>query len=163
MSRDRFGADFYFRGIAQSAVDRDGDGFTDTPKRETYAGGFTLFHHFFEEDARLSLGGTLMHEFRRGGEDKFDLPPDETAITEMAESDRYSGFLRWNHTVSPDTYYTLATNFTHLGRDTYYGADFDPNAYGRTKNPLWNSDLSFGHQLGEHLLLGGFQLLVWPF
>jgi outer membrane receptor for ferrienterochelin and colicins len=157
VSRGTFGADFYFRGISQSAVDRDGDGFTDNPKRVTYAGGFTLFHHFFERDARLSLGGTLMHELRRGGEDNFDLPPDQTAITEMAESNRYSGFLRWNHTISPDTYYTLATNFTHLNRDTYYGADFDPNAYGRTKNPLWNSDLSFGHQLGEHLLLGGFQ------
>jgi outer membrane receptor for ferrienterochelin and colicins len=157
VSHDKFGADFYFRGIAQSAVDREGDGFTDNPKRDTYAGGFTLFHHFFEKDARLSFGGTLMHEFRRGGEDKFELPPDETAITEMAESDRYSGFLRWNHTVAPDTYYTLAANFSHLDRNTYYGADFDPNAYGRTKNPLWNSDLSFGHQLGEHLLLGGFQ------
>jgi outer membrane receptor for ferrienterochelin and colicins len=155
--RDSFGADFYFRAVGQSPVDRDGDGYTDTTKRETYAGGATFYKPLLDQNGRLSFGASGTNEFRRGGYHDFNLAPEETDLTEQIESKRTAGFARWNHTISPKTYYNLAVNFSHLSRDTYYGADFDPNAYGETENPLWVTDAAFGHQMGDHLFLTGFQ------
>jgi outer membrane receptor for ferrienterochelin and colicins len=98
----------------------------------------------------------MLGEHRRGG-DRLDLRPEETFITEMIDSRRSNGFLRWRHTASPSTFYTLATSLSYLRRDTYYGAQFDPNAYGNTRNPVWATDVQTGHQAGLHTLMTGFQ------
>jgi outer membrane receptor for ferrienterochelin and colicins len=148
--------DFYFRGINRVAVDRDRDGFTELPKRRLFGGGGTLHHHFFQGRGQLTFGGNTLDEHRRGG-DHLDLRPENTFITEMIDSRRSSGFLRWRHSASPSTFYTLATSLSYLRRNTYYGAQFDPNAYGNTRNPVWATDAQIGHQAGPHTLMAGFQ------
>ncbi len=151
-----FSADVYFRGLRRTQVDRDGDGFTEMARRRSSSGGGTLFRRFFDGKARLTLGGSVLSEYRRGG-DLLDLPPDRTNITEMAETMRSAGFVRWNHTLDANTFYSVASSVNYLSRDTYYGAGFDPNAYGSTGNPLWIVDAQLGRQEGRHTLLGGFQ------
>ncbi len=152
----RFAADYHFRGLRSAPVDRDRDGFSDVPKRKSLSGGATLFRRFLQGRARLIAGGSTISDFRRGG-DRFDLRPEETWITEMADTARSGGFLRWNHAASPSTYYTLSASITQLERDTYYGAGFDPNAYGHTSNPLLATDVQLGHQAGRHMILAGQQ------
>jgi outer membrane receptor for ferrienterochelin and colicins len=151
-----FAADYYFRGLRNTSVDRDEDGFSDIPKRKALSGGATLFRRFLEGRARLTAGGSTLSDYRRGG-DRFDLRPEETWITEMADTARSGGFLRWNHAASSSTYYSLSASLTHLERDTYYGAGFDPNAYGHTSNPLLATDVQLGHQAGRHMILTGQQ------
>jgi len=151
-----FSADFYYRGINRVPIDRDGDGFSDIGKRRLNAGGFGLYRSFLDGRARLSVNGTIADEFRRGG-DRFDRPPDQTWITEQVVFRRSTGSIRWNHTVTPNTYYSLKASLAYLYRDTYYGSGFDPNAYGSTRNPLWVSDGQLGHQTGAHTILGGYQ------
>jgi outer membrane receptor for ferrienterochelin and colicins len=148
--------DFYFRGINRVAIDRDRDGFTELPKRRLFGGGGTLNHHFFQGRGQLTFGGSALEEHRRGG-DHLDLLPEETFVTEMIDSRRSSGFLRWRHSTSASTYYTLATSLSYLRRNTYYGTNFDPHAYGNTRNPLWATDAQIGHQAGPHTLMAGFQ------
>jgi outer membrane receptor for ferrienterochelin and colicins len=151
-----FLGDFYFRGIRRVAVDRDRDGFTELPKRRLLGGGGTLHHHFFQGRGQLTFGGNTLDEHRRGG-DHLDLRPENTFVTEMIDSRRSSGFLRWRHSASASTFYTLATSLSYLRRNTYYGANFDPHAYGNTRNPLWATDAQIGHQAGPHTLMAGFQ------
>jgi outer membrane receptor for ferrienterochelin and colicins len=151
-----FLGDFYFRGINRVAVDRDRDGFTELPKRRLFGGGGTLHHHFFQGRGQLTFGGNTLDEHRRGG-DHLDLLPEETFITEMIDSRRSSGFLRWRHSASASTFYTLATSLSYLRRNTYYGANFDAHAYGNTRNPVWATDAQLGHQTGPHTLMAGFQ------
>ncbi len=156
-----FSGDFYYRGINRVPVDRDNDGFSDLGKRRLHSGGFGLYRPFLDGQARLSVTAAVADEFRRGG-DQFTLPPEETFITEQIDSRRYSSSVRWNHALSPRTYYNLRGSAVYYGRDTYYGAGMDPNAYGNTRNPLSVGDAQLAHQAGRHSLLGGYQM-SWEF
>lgn len=151
-----FAGDFYYRGINRVPVDRDRDGFSDLGKRRLHSGGFGLYRRFLGDAAQLSFSGTMADEFRRGGS-QFDLPPHETWIAEQIDSRRSTGSLRWNHSISPTTFYSAKASLAYLFRDTYYGAEMDPGAYGSTRNPLWVSDVQLGHQAGRHSLLFGYQ------
>jgi len=148
--------DFYFRGIRRTHLDRDRDGFTELPKRELLAGGTTLYKSMLDSRARLVFGGSVFDEFRRGGS-QLDLRPEETYVTEQAAARRSAGFLRWNHALTPSTVYSVNQSFAHFQRGTYYGANFDANAYGKTRNPLFNGDYQLSHQAGRHSLTGGWQ------
>ncbi|MDX2178401.1 MAG: TonB-dependent receptor [Bryobacteraceae bacterium] len=148
--------DFYYRGFRRTHADVDRDGFSELTRRSSQAGGGTLFRRFFDGKARLTVGGSTLDEFRRGGS-QLDLLPENTFVTEQLLSGRSSGFVRWNHSVNPNFYYNLSSSLSYLGRGSYYGADFDPNAYGNTRNPLSVSDASVGFQKGRHAVSTGFQ------
>src|SRR5699024_7205591 len=60
-------ADFYYRGFRRAALDIDRDGFSELTRRRSHAGGGTLFRRFFNGKARLTVGGSTVDEFRRGG------------------------------------------------------------------------------------------------
>ncbi|MGC8884870.1 MAG: TonB-dependent receptor plug domain-containing protein, partial [Bryobacteraceae bacterium] len=153
-----FAADYYFRGVRTAPIDRDRDGFSDRPERKDLSGGATLFRRFLDGRGRLVFGGNTLSEFRRGG-DHLDLRPDQTWITEMIDTARSGGFVRWNHSLSGATFYSLAASTSYLERDTYYGTNFDPNAYGHTRNPLLATDAQIAHQAGPHMLMGGLQIM----
>ena len=151
-------ADLHLLGLRSTHIDRNEDGFSDFPLRKEKGFSGTLYRRFLGGSARLSLSGTVYDELRRGG-DHLDRKPEETFLTEMADSSRFSGLMRWNHTVSASTYYTLSAGLSYLGRNTYYGANFDPNAYGRTGNQVLVLDTQLGRQLGRHSVLTGWQYL----
>ncbi len=149
-------ADFYYRGYHRTHVDMDGDGFTELTRRASNGGGGTLFRRFFEGAARLTIGGSGLSDFRRGG-DQLDKRPEYSYITEQVRSERMAAFARWNHSVSPTFYYNVSSSFSRLARHSYYGAGMDPNAYGETRNPLSTNDASAGWQRGRHTLSVGGQ------
>lgn len=151
-----FSGDFYARYLRRTPVDRNDDGFTEMPRRRMTAAGGTLYKRFLDGRARLAFGANTVSEYRRGG-DRLHLAPSETEITEMADSQRTGGFVRFNHTVTPNTFYNIATSLHYLDRRTYYGTGYDPNAYGVTGNPLWVNDAQVGHQHGRHTFMGGYQ------
>jgi outer membrane receptor for ferrienterochelin and colicins len=153
-----FSGDFFVRSVNRVPVDRDGDGFSEMGKRRLDSGGFSLYRRFMESRGRLSVTGALASEFRRGG-DQFELPPEQTWITEQVDSRRYSLAANWNHTLSANTFYALRASHAYYDRKSYYGSRMDPNAYGDTRNPVWVADTQAGHQKGSHSLLAGYQ--VW--
>ncbi|MBE0656424.1 MAG: TonB-dependent receptor [Bryobacteraceae bacterium] len=150
--------DFFVRSVNRVPVDRDGDGFSEMGKRRLDSGGFSLYRRFMENRGRLSVTGALASEFRRGG-DQFELPPEQSWITEQVDSRRYSLAANWNHTISANTFYALRASHAYYARKSYYGSGMDPNAYGDTRNPVWVTDTQAGHQKGSHSLLAGYQ--VW--
>src|SRR5690606_18836606 len=67
-------ADFYYRGFGRTHLDIDRDGFTEVARRSSHSGGGTLFRRFFDGKARMTIGGSTIDEFRRGGDHMDRLP-----------------------------------------------------------------------------------------
>lgn len=115
----------------RSALDYDNDGFTELPKLENQMVGFRSYLKT-SDYSKLTFEYHHMHEFRRGG-DKLDRPAHEANIAEQVEHSIDGGGLKFD-LFSKDYKHRLNiyTSMQHVGRDSYYGTQQDPNAYGRT-------------------------------
>lgn len=121
--------------------DRDGDGFTEVTSRDLLTFASRGEHYVLNDQARIHTELNWTESSRRGGDlERFDLPPDLTALTEEIDTRRLGFGIGWLHTVSSRFDYRLSASYADTHRDSYYGVDFDPNAYGTTDNPLWVLD-----------------------
>ena len=122
-------------------ADLDGDGFTEVTSRDLTTVGLRGVHYLLDDQARLSAELNWTDAERRGGElARFHLPAEETALTEEVLTERLGLSMGFLHTVSSTFDYRVAASYADTTRESYYGAGFDPNAYGTTDNPLWNLD-----------------------
>lgn len=136
--------------------DRNGDGFSELSRRRLQNGGAQFYQRLLDDSAELRLGVEFGHEWRRGG-DRIDLKPEETEVTEWAETYRRGITLDWNHALTGHSYYRLQIAYTDMQRDTYYGGGYDANAYGDTDNPHLTGALTVHHDIAGHELTGGIQ------
>lgn len=141
----------------RDAYDRDGDGFSDITERQQEAFGFRL-RQAVGDDADLSVNYSRTHEDRRGG-DRLDLPEFQAEIAEAVQATRDVGGVSWSHAVSPRFDYRLTGSFALTERDSYYGSGQDPNAYGKSENPVYVIDSQFNHYLDAHTITWGGQYL----
>ncbi len=115
----------------RDAYDRNEDGFSDLPELDSEMVGF---RGYFKASTYSKIIAEYHHleEYRRGG-DNLDELPHNAAIAEQIETSMDGGGLTFEH-LSPnyDYKYSVYTSAQHLVRDTYYGADYDPDAYGNT-------------------------------
>lgn len=117
----------------RSGYDHDHDGFTELPKLENQTAGFRSYLRT-SDYTKLTFEYHHMHEFRRGG-DSLHLPPHEANIAEQVEHNIDGGGLRFDF-YSPDLKHRLNvfTSAQSINRKSYYGAQKNPNAYGKTKD-----------------------------
>ena len=120
----------------RNPYDRDDDGFSEVGKLNSNTFGLRAYYrptHF----NRISLEYHTTNEFRRGG-NKFDKQPHESDITEQTKHiinsggvtyDQYLG--EYRHKIS------FFTSMQHVDRNSYYGAEQDANAYGKTDDLTW--------------------------
>ena len=113
--------------------DHDGDGFSELGKLSCHTFGLNGYYRP-SRFSRLGLEYHTTNEFRRGG-NKFDLEPHLTDITEQTRHIINSGgvtydvaWREWAQKVS------LFSSVQHIDRNSYYGAQRDPDAYGKTKD-----------------------------
>ena len=136
--------------------DRDGDGFTEVTRRELLTIALRGEQYALSDQARFHAELNFTRADRRGGElSGIDLAPHETAVTEEIGTRRLALGLGWLHTVSSRFDYRLATSLADTNRDSYYGAGFDPNAYGETENPLWLADSQANLYFERSTVTGG--------
>ena len=135
----------------RNPYDVDGDGFSEVGKLNMNTFGLRAYYrptHF----SRLNVEYHTTNEFRRGG-NKFDLEPFESDITEQTKHVINSGGLTydlfWKEYKHKLSFYTSAQ---HVDRNSYYGAQQDPNAYGKTK------DLTF---VGGGMYVGNFNKVLF--
>ncbi|MEM1178064.1 MAG: TonB-dependent receptor [Acidobacteriota bacterium] len=122
-------------------ADLDGDGFSEVTSRELLTLGVRAEHYLAGDKARLTAEANWTEAERRGGDLlRFDLAPDQTALTEDISTERLGLSASFLHTYSSRFDYRVAGSYADTRRDSYYGAGFDPNAYGTTENPLWIVD-----------------------
>lgn len=120
----------------RGAYDHDGDGYTELGKLDAKTLGFRSYLKT-STYSKLTFEYHNITEFRRGG-NLLNLPPHETNITEQTDHNINGGGLKFD-LFSKDYKHrlNLYTSAQHTKRDSYYGADFDLDAYGHT------TDLTF--------------------
>lgn len=117
----------------RDAYDANGDGFSEMVKMKNTTFGFNAFHKPGNK-SKISLDGYRIDEFRRGG-NKPDYLPHKADITEQLKHLITGGNLAFDMFTN-DKYdkLTAYVSAQHVARESYYGAQQDPNAYGDTKN-----------------------------
>ena len=120
----------------RNPYDHDGDSFSELGKLNMNTFGFRGYYRpsLF---SRLNVEYHTTNELRRGG-NKFNLQPHQTDITEQTKHVINSGGVSYDHFW--DEYkHKLSTyvSMQHTDRDSYYGAQRDTAAYGKTEDLTW--------------------------
>ena len=146
----KYGIAVYETYRNRNPYDVDGDSFSEIGKLNMNTFGLRSYYKP-SQFSRLSIEYHATNEFRRGG-NKFHLEPFESDITEQTKHIINSGGLSydlfWKEYKHKLSFYTSAQ---HVDRNSYYGAQQDPNAYGKT------DDLTF---VGGGMYVGNFDK-VW--
>ena len=137
VSKDNtYGIALYQSYRNRNPYDADHDGFSELGKLNMNTFGLRTYYRP-SQFGRISLEYHTTNEFRRGG-NKFDLQPHETDITEQTKHVINSGGLSydlfWKEYKHKLSFYS---SIQHTDRNSYYGAQQDANAYGKTTDLTW--------------------------
>lgn len=138
-----------FNANPEDLWDKDTDGVKETKDSFSELSEMNLSSFGFRgylrpaRQQKLSLEYHHLGEFRRGGND-FDLVAHMADIAEQVKSNVDGGSIEYNflsenlkHNVS------LSNAIQVINRETYYGAERDPNAYGKTYELTNNSGIQY--------------------
>lgn len=130
-SDSKIGVSIFGTHHSRDAYDADNDGFSELCKLNNATIGF---RSFFKTGlySKITAEYHHMYEFRRGG-DSLELAPDQTNITEQTEHNIDTGSLQFDWT-SPNKlhHFSIYSSAQYIKRNSYYGTDKNPNAYGNT-------------------------------
>lgn len=132
--------------------DRNGDGFSEIPEINAETAGFRGYYRT-SANTRLTAEYHHIHEYRRGG-NLFDHPAHEADIAEQLDHKIDGGGLRFNG-FSPDEHHRwdIFASMQSIGRDSYYGAEKAPDAYGRTTDLTVVSGAQYTYAADKFLFL----------
>ena len=133
---NKLGLAVFAQNTQKDAWDANGDGFTELSKISGQTAGL---RGYVKTGIYSKITAEYHHlqEFRRGG-DNIDLPPHEVMIAEQTKHGINTGGLKFDW-FSADQRHRLNVfaSIQHIDRDSYYGAQKDPNAYGKTSDLTW--------------------------
>ncbi len=125
------GLTIYGQNRLRDAYDHDGDGFVEIPVIKSQTIG-TQAYIKTSAYSRLTLDYHVTNEYRRGG-DQLDLPPHKAMIAETTDHLINSGGLSFDGTSKDSRHrYSIFASAQGTNRDSYYGADMNEKAYGKT-------------------------------
>ncbi|MCE5249716.1 TonB-dependent receptor [bacterium] len=154
---NKYGMFIFGNARRQNGYDRDDDGFTDIGEISGETLGFTMYRTITEQ-SELTGSVHRIHENRRGG-NSLTKPSHQADISEAIESYRWGGNVKYTHNVNSNLSFDAGYSFALANRDTYYGAGRDPNAYGRTENPVHYVSGLLHYSAGSHSMTGGVTYL----
>lgn len=119
----------------RNPYDADGDGFSELGKLNMNTFGMRAYYrpNYF---SRINVEYHTTNEFRRGG-NKFDLQPHEADITEQTKHIINSGGVSYDRYWGEKHKMSVYGSIQHTDRNSYYGAQKDMNAYGKTNDLTW--------------------------
>ena len=149
---NKLGLAVFGQNTSKDAWDADGDGYTELSK---ISGQTVGFRGYIKTGLYSKITAEYHHlqEFRRGG-DNLDLPPHEVMIAEQTEHGINTGGLKFDW-FSKDQKHRLNAfaSLQHIGRESYYGAGQDPNAYGKTTDLTWVGGAQYVYKMGRCLFM----------
>ena len=144
----------YIFGMARDreGYDHDGDGYTELGKLKGTSIGLRAYYKF-SNNSKLTAEYHTMHEFRRGG-DSIDMMPHQVTVAEQAEHYIHGGSLTYDF-LSDDTKtrFSLFSSMQTVNRNTYYGTQYDVNAYGTSNDFSLVSGGQFNHSFDKMLFM----------
>ena len=119
----------------RNPYDADGDGFSELGKLNMNTFGIRAYYrpNYF---SRINVEYHTTNEFRRGG-NKFNLQPHEADITEQTKHIINSGGVSYDRYWGEKHKMSVYGSVQHTDRNSYYGAQKDMNAYGKTNDLTW--------------------------
>ena len=149
---NKLGLAVFGQNTSKDAWDANGDGFTELSK---ISGQTVGFRGYVKTGLYSKITAEYHHlqEFRRGG-DNLDLPPHEAMIAEQTEHGINTGGLKFDW-FSKDQKHRLNAfvSMQHIGRESYYGAGQDPNAYGKTTDLTWVGGAQYVYKMSRCLFM----------
>ena len=112
--------------------DRDDDGYSDIPLHNSTTVGF---RSFFKTSDYSKITAEYPHttEYRRGGYGIDSLPPHESPLCEQLRHNIDAASAKWDMYTADNKHFLSAyTSFQHIGRHSYFGTNYNPNAYGKS-------------------------------
>ena len=112
--------------------DRDNDGYSDIPHLNSTTVGF---RSYFKTSDYSKITAEYHHttEFRRGGYGIDSLQPHESLLTEQLKHNIDAATAKWDmYTADNKHFVSVYTSFQHIARDSYFGTNYNPNAYGKS-------------------------------
>ncbi len=151
-----YSSGLFVYGVARERQpwDENGDGFSEMTKLSNRTMGARAFWKPGTR-SRFNLDLNAISDYRRGG-DKFDYLPSEAGICEMIDQNNLMGGLSFE-TFSADlaTELSVYTSGQQVKRDSYYGAEQDPSAYGYTEGLTMVGGAQLTHHFADVLYAPG--------
>lgn len=132
---DDMKAGIYLFGMIKDRdeYDRDGDGYSESPKINSETIGFRGYYKVTPL-SRLTAEYHHIREFRRGG-NLLGRPPHEADIAEQLRHSINGGGLKYDaYTADYKHRMSLYASVQNINRESYFGTDKNPDAYGSTKD-----------------------------
>ena len=119
----------------RNPYDADGDGFSELGKLNMNTFGMRAYYrpNYF---SRINVEYHTTNEFRRGG-NKFNLQPHAADITKQTKHIINSGGVSYDRYWGEKHKMSVYGSIQHTDRNSYYGAQKDMNAYGKTNDLTW--------------------------
>lgn len=149
---NKAGIFIYGQSRSRDGYDDNKDGFTEIAQIKTQTVGARTFFRT-TDDTRLTLEYHNTHEFRRGG-DNLEQPAHMAMIAEQVDHNIHSGeatFDWWLRDRRDKLSVFAATQSTR--RQSYYGSDMDPDAYGRTSDVVVTAGSQWTHPMDRFLFM----------
>ena len=149
---NKAGIFIYGQSRYRDGYDAGTDGFTEIAQLKTQTIGARSFLRT-SDDTRLTIEYHNTHEYRRGG-DQLDKPAHEAMVAEQVDHNIHGGeatFDIWNRSRTDHIAIYGAAQSTH--RQSYYGSEMDPNAYGRTSDIVVASGAQWTHSMNRFLFM----------
>jgi outer membrane receptor for ferrienterochelin and colicins len=136
----------------RSPFDYDGDGFTEIGK--IIAKNIGLRSYFRTSDySKLTFEYHNLGEFRRGG-NNLDLPPHEADIAEQTDHNNNLGNLKYDiFSKNGKHRLNIYSSAQHIVRKSYYGAQKDPNAYGKAADKTFAGGVQYSYSIDKLLFM----------
>ena len=112
--------------------DRDDDGYSDIPLLNSTTVGF---RSFFKTSDYSKITAEYHHtsEYRRGGYGIDSLQPHESPLCEQLRHNIDAATAKWDmYTADNKHFLSVYSSFQHIGRHSYFGTNYNPNAYGKS-------------------------------
>ena len=149
---NKLGLAVFGQNTSKDAWDANGDGFTELSK---ISGQTVGFRGYIKTGLYSKITAEYHHlqEFRRGG-DNLHLPPHEAMIAEQTEHGINTGGLKYDWFSKNQKHRLNAfASLQHIGRESYYGAGQDPNAYGKTTDLTWVGGAQYVYKMDRCLFM----------
>jgi outer membrane receptor for ferrienterochelin and colicins len=136
----------------RSPFDYDKDGFTEVSTINAKNVGFRGFYRTGVY-SKLVLEYHNLGEFRRGG-NKLDLVPHEADITEQIDHNINTGGLKYDlFTKNQKNRLSFYSSAQSIDRKSYYGAQKDLNAYGKTTDKTFVGGAQYTYTMDTLLFM----------
>ncbi len=143
---------FYGQSRTRDGYDHNDDGFTEVGEIKLQTLGARAFVRP-SDITRLTVEYHNTNEFRRGG-DQLDIPAHQAMVAEQTDHDIHSAeatFDLWS--VDRKDHLAIFGAMQSTERDSYYGSEMDPNAYGHTSDLVVMAGSQWTHGIDKFLFM----------